>query len=95
MVEVLVALVVLSIGVLAVTGMAASSVTLVRNGFNLTNSTLAAQQVLDDYLVLPFDSLALGASYVWLCCGILLLLGIPAIFAALWLASRRRAGEEE
>ena len=61
LVEVLVALVVLSVGVLAVTGMAASSVMLVRNGFNLTNSTLAAQQVLDGYLVLPFDSIALGS----------------------------------
>ena len=62
LVEVLVALVVLSIGVLAVTGMAASSVTLVRNGFNLTNSTLATQQVLDGYMVLPFDSIALGST---------------------------------
>ncbi len=62
LVEVLVALVVLSVGVLAVTGMAASSVTLVRNGLNLTNSTLAAQQVLDGYLVLPFDSITLGTA---------------------------------
>jgi prepilin-type N-terminal cleavage/methylation domain-containing protein len=60
LVEVLVALVVLSIGVLAVASMAASSVTQVRMGFNLTNSTLAAQQVLDGYLVMPFDSLPLG-----------------------------------
>ena len=60
MVEVLVALVVLSIGVLAVTSMAASSVTQVRMGFNLTNSTLAAQQILDSYMVMPFDSLPLG-----------------------------------
>jgi hypothetical protein len=42
-----------------------------------------------------FDSLALGASYVWLCCGILLLLGIPAVFVALWAASKRRAEQEE
>ena len=60
LVEVLVALVVLSIGVLAVISMAASSVTQVRMGFNLTNSTLAAQQVLDSYMVMPFDSLPLG-----------------------------------
>ena len=60
LVEVLVALVVLSIGVLAVTSMAASSVTQVRMGFNLTNSTLAAQQILDSYMVMPFDSLPLG-----------------------------------
>lgn len=61
LVEVIVALVVLSVGILAVTGMAASSVTLVRNAFNVTNSTLAAQQVLDRYLVLPFDSIPLGS----------------------------------
>jgi type IV pilus assembly protein PilV len=62
LVEVLIALVVLSVGVLAVTGLAASSVRLVRSGFNVTNSTLAAQQVLDFYRVLPFDSIALGTS---------------------------------
>ena len=60
LVEVLVALVVLSLGILAVTGMAASSVTQVRIGFNLTNSTMAAQQVMDRYLVQPFDSIQLG-----------------------------------
>ncbi len=60
MVEVLVALVVLSVGILAVTKMAASSVAQVRMAFNVTNSTMAAQQVLDRYLVLPFDSVALG-----------------------------------
>jgi hypothetical protein len=42
-----------------------------------------------------FDSLALGASYVWLCCGILLLVGIPAVFVALWAVSKRRAEQEE
>jgi hypothetical protein len=42
-----------------------------------------------------FDSVALGASYVWLCCGILLLVGIPAVFVALWAASKRRAEQEE
>jgi len=62
LVEVLVALVVLSVGVLAVAGLAASSVRLVRSGFNVTNSTLAAQQILDFYRVLPFDSIALGTS---------------------------------
>jgi type IV pilus assembly protein PilV len=62
LVEVLVALVVLSVGVLAVAGLAASSVRLVRSGFNVTNSTLAAQQVLDFYRVVPFDSIALGTA---------------------------------
>ena len=62
LVEVLVALVVLSIGILAVMGMAGSSVALVRSGFNLTNSTLAAQQVLDTYLITPFDSISVGSN---------------------------------
>lgn len=61
LVEVLVALVVLSVGILAVTTMAASSIRQVQQGFNITNSTLAAQQVLDTYMTLPFDSIALGA----------------------------------
>lgn len=37
-----------------------------------------------------FDSVALGASYLWLCCGILLLFAIPVVFAVLWVASQRR-----
>ena len=37
-----------------------------------------------------FDTVALGVSYVWLCCGILLLLAIPLVFVVLWVASRRR-----
>lgn len=37
-----------------------------------------------------FDSVALGVSYLWLCCGVLLLLAIPVVFAVLWLASRSR-----
>jgi hypothetical protein len=37
-----------------------------------------------------FDSLALGVSYLWLCCGVLLLFAIPVIFAVLWVASQRR-----
>ena len=61
-VEILVAVVVLSIGILAVATMAGSAVTQVRRGFNITNSTLAAQQVLDRYLMLPFDSLQTGLS---------------------------------
>jgi hypothetical protein len=42
-----------------------------------------------------FDSVALGLSYVWLCCGGLVLLGIPALFVALWVASKRRQGGNE
>jgi hypothetical protein len=42
-----------------------------------------------------FDSVALGLSYVWLCCGSLVLLGIPTLFLVLWVASRRRRQGEE
>jgi hypothetical protein len=42
-----------------------------------------------------FDSLALGLSYAWLCCGVLILVGIPLIFIVLWVASRSRRGTEE
>ena len=36
-----------------------------------------------------FDSVALGLTYVWLACGVLILLGIPVFFGILWLVSRR------
>lgn len=42
-----------------------------------------------------FDSVALGVSYVWLCCGVLLLLGIPVVFVILWVVSKRRKEQEE
>jgi len=41
-----------------------------------------------------FDSLALGLTYVWMGCGVLVLLAIPAVFLVLWLVSRRRQEEE-
>lgn len=41
------------------------------------------------------DSTALAVSYVWLCCGAIILVGIPVIFAVLWIASKRREQEEE
>jgi hypothetical protein len=50
--------------------------------------------LLFDWSVL-IDSVALGLSYVWLCCGVLVVLGIPAFFIVLWLASRRRQQGEE
>jgi hypothetical protein len=37
-----------------------------------------------------FDSVALGLSYVWLGCGILVFVTIPVAFVVLWVASRRR-----
>jgi hypothetical protein len=42
-----------------------------------------------------FDSVALGLSYAWLCCGVLILVGIPLIFIVLWVASRSRRGSDE
>jgi hypothetical protein len=43
-----------------------------------------------------FDSVALMASYAWLCCGALAFLAIPVFFVVLWVTARRRQqGEEE
>lgn len=36
------------------------------------------------------DSAALAFTYVWLCCGVLVLLSIPVLFLVLWAASKRR-----
>lgn len=41
-----------------------------------------------------FDAVALGLSYVWLCCGALIVLGVPLFFLVLWVASRRRQRAE-
>jgi cytoskeletal protein RodZ len=42
-----------------------------------------------------FDSLALGLSYAWLCCGVVLLLGLPILFVALWTRGKRDQVPEE
>jgi hypothetical protein len=42
-----------------------------------------------------FDSLALGISYVWLCCGVLLFVTIPVVFVILWVVSKRRQEQEQ
>ncbi len=49
---------------------------------------------LDFNLGMLFDSLALGVSYAWLCCGIIFLLIVPLGFVALWTASKRRRERE-
>jgi hypothetical protein len=41
------------------------------------------------------DTVALAISRIWLCCGILVLLGIPVAFVVLWVASKRRGQQEE
>jgi hypothetical protein len=52
------------------------------------------QQLKFDWGML-FDSVALGLSYVWLCCGILIFVSIPIIFVILWVMSKRRQQQEE
>jgi hypothetical protein len=41
-----------------------------------------------------FDSVALAVSYLWLCCGVFVLLGIPLFFLILWIASKRRQQQQ-
>jgi hypothetical protein len=42
-----------------------------------------------------FDAAALGLSYVWLCCGVLIVLAFLLLFLVLWVASARRQRTEE
>ena len=60
LVEVVFALVILTVGILAVATLSATSIWQTRRGDDLTNSALAAAQVLDAVAVLPFDSVAVG-----------------------------------
>jgi hypothetical protein len=41
-----------------------------------------------------FDAAALGLSYVWLCCGGLIVVGVALFFLVLWVASSRRRRTE-
>jgi hypothetical protein len=41
------------------------------------------------------DSVALGVSYIWLCCGALVMVGISVAFGVVWAASRRRRNLSE
>jgi hypothetical protein len=41
-----------------------------------------------------FDSVALGVTYLWLCCGVLVLFSIPVAFAILWVVSKRQRQPE-
>jgi hypothetical protein len=41
-----------------------------------------------------FDAVALGLSYAWLCCGGLVVLGVPLFFLVLWVASKRQQRTE-
>ncbi|MEJ2209249.1 MAG: hypothetical protein P8129_09460 [Anaerolineae bacterium] len=42
-----------------------------------------------------FDAVALGLSYGWLCCGGLIVLGVPLFFLVLWVASYNRRQQSE
>ena len=60
-VELIIALVILSVGILAVAGLMANSIWQARRADDLTNSTLAAQQVLDGIAMMEFDSVVVGS----------------------------------
>lgn len=60
LVEMVIALTILLIGILGVAGLMGTSVTQTRRADNLTNSAIAAQQVLDRISMLPFDSVPEG-----------------------------------
>ncbi len=61
LVEIIVALVILLVGILGVAGLISTSVSQTRRADNITNSTIAAQQVLDRLTMLPFDSVPEGS----------------------------------
>lgn len=61
LVETIIALVILSIGILAVATLSSTSIWQVRRGQDLTNSTMAAQQVMEVLSRTPYDSVPEGA----------------------------------
>lgn len=58
--EVIIALVILTVGILGVATLSATSIWQTRRGDDLTNSAIAAGQVLDAVAVMPFDSVVVG-----------------------------------
>jgi prepilin-type N-terminal cleavage/methylation domain-containing protein len=60
LVEIMIAMVILVIGILAVAGMMASSVQQTRRADNLSNSAMAALEKLDGFANMPFDEVTLG-----------------------------------
>jgi Tfp pilus assembly protein PilV len=60
LVEMVIALTILLFGILSVAGLMATSVSQTRRADDLTNSAIAAQQVLDRLSMLPFDSVPEG-----------------------------------
>lgn len=61
LVEVIIALVILTVGLMAVASLSMTSIWQTRRGFDLTNSALAAAQVLDGLSMLPYDSVLVGS----------------------------------
>lgn len=60
LVEVIISLVILTVGILAVATLSMTSIWHTRRGFDLTNSAFAAAQVLDGVAILPYDSVVVG-----------------------------------
>ena len=60
LIEVVVSLVILTTGILAVVSLSASAMWQTRRGDDYTNAAMAAQEVLDDLSVRPYDSLFAG-----------------------------------
>jgi prepilin-type N-terminal cleavage/methylation domain-containing protein len=61
LVETIVALVILTIGILAVATMSSATVWQVRRGQDMTNAALVAQQVMEEITDTPFDSVSVGS----------------------------------
>ena len=60
LVELIVALVILSVGILSLATLSSNALLQVRRGQDLTNSAIAAQQIIEDISNTPFDSVAEG-----------------------------------
>ena len=60
LIETIIALVILSVGILAVATLSSTSIWQVRRGQDLTNAALVAQQVMEDISDTPYDSVLVG-----------------------------------
>lgn len=60
LVELVIALVILSVGILSLANLSSTALLQIRRGQDLTGSALAAQEVIEDISSTPFDSVAAG-----------------------------------
>jgi len=60
LVETIIALVILTIGILAVATLSSATIWQVRRGQDLTNSSLAAQEIMEQLKAQPYDSVEVG-----------------------------------